>query len=100
MQVTAPPIIMETRGKLFHPNMIQGGFYMKISESAVIQTVPEKKHTCILPAEEVARVKGLGCLWDKRTDDTFNVRVITVNGKLTSDKLAAIAEAAKTFGAA
>lgn len=73
---------------------------MKISESAVIQTVPEKKHTCILPAEEVARVKGLGCLWDKRTDDTFNVRVITVNGKLTSDKLAAIAEAAKTFGAA
>ena len=71
---------------------------MKISENAPIQTFdPAKKH-CTVPAEEVARVKGLGCLWDKRTEDTFNVRVITVNGKLTSEKLAAVAEAAKRFG--
>ena len=53
---------------------------------------------CTVPAEEVARVKGLGCLRDKRTADRFNVRVITVNGKLNSEKLAAIAEAARRFG--
>ena len=71
---------------------------MKISEQAMIQTVEEKKVSCTLPAEEVARVKGLGCLWDKRTEDRFNVRVITVNGKLTGEKLSAIAEAAQRFG--
>ncbi len=53
---------------------------------------------CIVSAEDVARVKGLGCLRDKRTADCFNVRVITVNGKLTSEKFFAIAEASKRFG--
>lgn len=71
---------------------------MKISENAVIQTVDPNKTVCSLPAEEVARVKGLGCLWDKRTEDAFNMRVITVNGKLTADKLSAIAQAAERFG--
>lgn len=71
---------------------------MKISKNAVIRQVDTNKISCKLPAEEVARVKGLGCLWDKRTEDRFNVRVITVNGKLTTEKLAAIAEAAKTYG--
>ena len=71
---------------------------MKISEHAVIRTVEGQKVSCALPAEEVARVKGLGCLWDKRTEDRFNVRVITVNGKLTGEKLSAIAEAAQRFG--
>lgn len=71
---------------------------MKISENAVIQMVDTNKTVCSLPAEEVARVKGLGCLWDKRTEDAFNMRVITVNGKLTADKLSAIAEAAERFG--
>lgn len=70
---------------------------MRIDENAVIETF-EKKTVCSLSPEEVARVKGLGCLWDKRTADCFNVRVITVNGKLTDEKLAAIAEAAQTFG--
>ena len=68
---------------------------MKIAENAPIQTVTEKKTVCSIPAEEVARVKGLGCLWDKRTENAFNVRVITVNGKLSSEKLAAIAVIAR-----
>lgn len=71
---------------------------MKISENAVIQTVDPERVRCSVPAQEVARVKGLGCLWDKRTEDAFNMRVITVNGKLTADKLAAIAQAAERFG--
>ena len=71
---------------------------MKLSENAIVKTVDPNKTACSLPAEEVARVKGLGCLWDKRTEDAFNVRVITVNGKVTGEKLAAVAQAAKRFG--
>lgn len=41
--------------------------------------------TCIVPADEVARVKGLGFLRDKNTEDKFNCRVLTVNGKVSSD---------------
>ena len=37
-----------------------------------------------IPPEEIKRVKGLGCLQDKRYPDRFNVRVITRNGKITS----------------
>ncbi|MDO4488296.1 MAG: FAD-dependent oxidoreductase [Eubacteriales bacterium] len=51
-----------------------------------------------LPAEEIKRVKGLGCLQDKRFPDVFNVRVITRNGKITTDEHKAIAEAAEKFG--
>ena len=48
--------------------------------------------------EEVKRVKGLGCLQDKRFGDIFNVRVITRNGKITAAEHHAIAEAAERFG--
>ncbi len=51
-----------------------------------------------LPPEEIKRVKGLGCLQDKRYDDVFNVRVITRNGKITTDEHRAIAEGAERFG--
>lgn len=51
-----------------------------------------------LSPEEIKRVKGLGCLRDKRFDDVFNVRVITRNGKITSDEHRAVAEAAESFG--
>lgn len=51
-----------------------------------------------LPAQEIKRVKGLGCLQDKRYPDRFNVRVITRNGKLTSTEQKAVAEAAERFG--
>ena len=51
-----------------------------------------------LPAAEIKRLKGLGCLQDKRFDDVFNVRVITRNGKITVDEQRAVAEAAERFG--
>ena len=51
-----------------------------------------------LPASEIKRVKGLGCLQDKRFPDVFNVRVITRNGKITTDEHKCIAEAADTYG--
>ena len=52
----------------------------------------------ILTPEEIKRVKGLGCLRDKRYLDVFNVRVITRNGRITTDEHRAIAEAADRFG--
>ena len=51
-----------------------------------------------IPQSEVTRVKGLGFLWDKRTPDKFNGRVITRNGKITAKECAAIAQAAERFG--
>ena len=51
-----------------------------------------------LSPEEIKRVKGLGCLQDKRYDDVFNVRVITRNGKITAAEQKKIAEAAERFG--
>ncbi len=63
-----------------------------------MQNNDSKIVACTVPSEDVARVKGLGCLRDKTTADCFNIRVITVNGKLTSEKLAAIADASKRFG--
>lgn len=51
-----------------------------------------------LTPEEIKRVKGLGCLQDKRYPDVFNVRVITRNGKLSVEEHRAIAEAAERFG--
>ena len=39
-----------------------------------------------LSPEEIKRVKGLGCLQDKRYDDIFNIRVITGNGHITTDE--------------
>lgn len=48
--------------------------------------------------DDIARVKGLGFLRDKTTEDCFNARVITRNGKITADQAMIIAEAAKRFG--
>ena len=54
--------------------------------------------TCTVSPEEVKRLKGLGFLRDKNTPDAFNVRVVTRGGRLTSEQLAALAEAARRFG--
>lgn len=51
-----------------------------------------------LPPEEIKRVKGLGCLQDKRYGDVFNVRVITKNGKITTEEHRAVAEGAERYG--
>ena len=52
----------------------------------------------ILTEADIKRVKGLGCLRDKRYPDVFNVRVLTRNGFLTAAEFRAIAEAAEQFG--
>ena len=52
----------------------------------------------VIPPEEIRRVKGLGCLQDKRQPDHFNVRVITRNGKITADEQMTIAHASLRFG--
>ena len=48
--------------------------------------------------EDIACVKGLGFLRDKLTEDCFNGRVVTVNGKISSEKMAALAKAAELYG--
>ena len=53
---------------------------------------------CTVDSKEVARIKGLGFLRDKTTEDKFNCRVITRNGKITADESRAIADAAEKFG--
>lgn len=53
---------------------------------------------CTVTAEEVSRVKGLGFLRDKNTEDKFNCRILTVNGKVTADFMRAVAEASEKFG--
>jgi len=66
--------------------------------STFFNDVRVKSAGAAVPPEEVARVKGLGFLWDKRTPDCFNGRVITRNGKITADEMRAITEAAERFG--
>lgn len=51
-----------------------------------------------LSPEDIKRVKSLGFLQDKRYPDVFNARVITRNGRITTDEHRAIAEAADRFG--
>lgn len=51
-----------------------------------------------LSPEEIKRVKSLGFLQDKRYPDVFNARVITRNGRITTNEHRAIAEAADRFG--
>ena len=48
--------------------------------------------------EEIKRVKGLGCLQVKRYGDKFNVRVISGNGKMPTEKFRILADAADRFG--
>ena len=51
-----------------------------------------------LTNEQITAVKGLGFLRDKRFPDVFNARVITGNGKITTDTNRIILEAADKFG--
>lgn len=65
---------------------------------ASLTAVRPQKAAGRLSDEEIKRVKGLGCLQDKRFPDRFNIRVITRNGKLTSLEQKAVADAAELFG--
>ena len=52
----------------------------------------------MLTPEQIKQVKGLGCLQDKRYEDVFNVRVLTRNGRITTDEARIILDAADKFG--
>jgi len=65
---------------------------------ATFNKVKVERNGAKLSADEIKRVKGLGCLQDKRYDDIFNVRIITRNGKLTTAEQMKVAEAAEKFG--
>lgn len=65
---------------------------------AFFNTVKVENAAGKLSPEEIKRVKALGCLWDKRYPDVFNVRIITKNGKITAADQKAIAEAAEKYG--
>ncbi len=71
---------------------------MVLEGSTFFNDVRVKTAGASVPPEEVTRVKALGFLWDKRTPDCFNGRVITRNGKITADEMRAITEAAEQFG--
>ncbi len=71
--------------------VLEGASFFNVVKAA------KKPGTVTVPAEEITRVKALGCLHNKGTDN-FNVRVITRNGKITAAEQARIAEAAEKFG--
>ncbi|MCI6256620.1 MAG: FAD-dependent oxidoreductase [Clostridiales bacterium] len=54
--------------------------------------------TASVTPEQITAVKALGFLFDKRSADKFNGRIITRNGKITAEEQMAIAEAAQRFG--
>lgn len=49
-------------------------------------------------ASDKTRVKGMGFLHNRMTEDKFNARVVTENGTLTAEQMKAIGEAADKFG--
>lgn len=53
--------------------------------------------TLTVSKEDEKRVKGMGFLSNKGTDN-FSARIITVNGKITAEQQICIGEAAKLFG--
>lgn len=65
---------------------------------AFFNTVKVPRNGKKLSEDEIKRVKGLGCLQDKRYEDVFNVRIITRNGKMTAEEHMKVAEAAEKFG--
>lgn len=52
---------------------------------------------CTLSPEDIKRVKGMGFLQHKGTNQ-FNGRIITRNGRITTDEADAIVEAARLYG--
>lgn len=51
-----------------------------------------------ISADDIKRVKALGCLQDKTQPEYFNVRVITKNGRVSTDAMRTVADAADRFG--
>lgn len=44
------------------------------------------------------KVKSMGCLFNRESEDEFNVRVITKNGTMSSEELKCVSEAAGKYG--
>lgn len=87
------------RGYMLQRRMMAAGYTNTVVlEGATFFNDVRVKREGKLPPEEITRVKGLGFLMDKRTGDTFNGRVITRNGKITTAESRAIAEAAELYG--
>ncbi len=66
--------------------------------STFVNKVTVKNPGASVSPADITRVKAMGFLHDKRTPDKFNCRVITRNGKITSEESRVIAEAAQKFG--
>ncbi|MDO5422575.1 MAG: FAD-dependent oxidoreductase [Eubacteriales bacterium] len=103
MDKDAKLLLVCTKGKrgYFLQNRLKAYGYTntKVLEGGVFfNDVKVPRNGKKLSPEEIKRVKGLGCLQDKRYDDVFNVRVITRNGKLTAEEQRKVAEAAEKFG--
>jgi Dissimilatory sulfite reductase (desulfoviridin), alpha and beta subunits len=49
-------------------------------------------------AKEIMRVKGMGFLFNRGTEDEFNARIVSENSCMTAKQMACIAEAAEKFG--
>ncbi len=96
-------LLVCTRGKrgYFLQNRLKYYGYTStrvLEGGAFFNTVKVENAAGVLSAAEIKRVKGLGCLQDKRYADVFNVRVITKNGKITAAEQHIIAQAAEKFG--
>ena len=96
-------LLVCNRGKraYFAQNRLKAAGYvhtMVLEGGVTFNEVKVPRNGRKLSAEDIKRVKGLGCLQDKRYDDIFNVRVITRNGKLTTAEQIAVATAAEKFG--
>ena len=104
LDLNAKLLLVCTKGKrgYFLQNRLKAYGYTntRVLEGGVtvnVVKVPRAEGGKLSPAE-IKRVKGLGCLQDKRYDDVFNVRVITRNGFISTEEHRAIAEAAERFG--
>lgn len=87
------------RGYLLQNRLRSYGYTnTKVMEGGITFNNVKVVITGTIPESEVKRVKGLGCLQDKRYPNNFNVRVITRNGKITTAETMTIAEAAEKFG--
>lgn len=88
------------RGYFLHNRLKAYGYTntLALEGGLTVNNVKVQFEGGVLPPEEIKRVKGLGCLQDKRYTDIFNVRVITRNGRISSEEHHAIAEAAEKFG--
>ena len=88
------------RGYFLQNRLRQYGYRntVVLEGASFFNEVKVKDAQAAVSPEEKTRVKALGFLFDKRSQDRFNARVITRNGKITAEESKAIAQAAERFG--